>query len=591
VQQYEPYSSDKVMNPPDFDSSNFTILVVDDTEANRTIVSSLLKHSNFKVIMAENGRLALQAAQKYLPDLILLDVMMPVMDGFETCRHLKATKETEQIPVIFMTALAATEDKLKGFNAGAVDYITRPLSQRELLARITTHLKNKLLTERFKQQAHFMETMNQIGQALTSTLDLHKVLTLILDELKGLVSYDQGAVLICQDEVLEFVAARGFPSDTGLLRIAIPLSPGNEDLFYQIVDTKRPLSVTNPLEHPGWPDIQALLSPEAWLGLPLIHQDNVIGILSLARNASTPFTNNDINLATAFSSQAVLALQNARVYDQLSKFNSKLEQEVEKRTEDLQAAYTRLERLDHTKSDFIHVASHELFTPIALINGYCHILLSDPNYAPGTSQAKIIEGINKGAKRLNEIVENMLDVAKIDNEELHLFFQDMTINPMFHQIRQSLESTLSERDIQLLIHPSLQTIGIIQGDPEALHKAMLQLILNAIKFTPDGGKIMVNGRSPQPNIIEISIQDSGIGIDPANKDLVFTKFFQTGEVNLHSTGKTKFKGGGPGLGLAIVKGIIETHNGHIWVESPGYDEDTCPGSTFFVQLPRRQNNT
>lgn len=576
------------MNLPDFDSANFKVLVVDDTEANRTIVSTLLKNSGFQVMMAENGRLALQAIQQnQYPDLILLDVMMPEMDGFETCRQLKANEDTKEIPVIFMTSLAATEEKIKGFNVGAVDYITRPLSQRELLARITTHLKNKMLTERFKQQAHYMETMNEIGQALTSTLDLRKVLTLILDELKKLVVFDHGAVLIFQDDKLEFAAARGFPSDTGLLRVAIPISRESNDVFYQVVGTKRPLAITNPLEHPGWPNIPSLLSPVAWLGLPLVHQDQVVGILSLARNFLMPFTNADIELATAFSSQAVLALQNARIYDQLSRFNSTLEEEVQIRTEDLQTAYAQLERLDQTKSDFIHVASHELFTPIALINGYCHILSSDPTLAQNPSQSKIVEGINKGAQRLSEVVENMLDVAKIDNQELQLYFQEVSLYPVLYQIRQSLEASLLERDISLLIHPSLQTIGSIQADPEALHKALRQLILNAIKFTPDGGKIVVNGRSPQSDTIEISIQDTGIGIDPANQELIFMKFYQTGEVNLHSTGKTKFKGGGPGLGLAIVKGIIETHHGKIWVESPGYDEETCPGSTFFIQLPRR----
>ncbi len=576
------------MNPPDFDSSNFTILVVDDTEANRKILASLLKHSGFQVMLAENGRLALELVAKKLPDLLLLDVMMPVMDGFETCHELKAQEKTQNIPVIFMTALAATEDKLKGFNAGAVDYITRPLSQRELLARITTHLKNKMLTERFKQQAHFMEKMNDIGQALTSTLELHKVLTLILDELKELVWFDNGAVLICQDDALEFVASRGFPSDTGLLQTTIPYVQDKNNVFYRVVQTTKPLTISDPVNHTDWPAIPSLQNPSEWLGLPLIHQETVIGILSLSRNEILPFTQNDIELATTFASQAVLALQNARMYDQVSRFNAKLEKEVAKRTEDLQSAYTRLERLDKTKSDFIHVASHELFTPIALINGYCHILLSDPTLSIDSNQGKIIEGINKGARRLNEVVENMLDVAKIDNDELHLFFQDLPIYPLCHQIQQSLAADLKERDLNFQIHSSVQQLGSIQGDPEALHKALKQLILNAIKFTPDGGNIVITGHSKLLSTIEISIQDTGIGIDPENQELIFEKFYQTGEVNLHSTGKTKFKGGGPGLGLAIAKGIIKGHGGKIWAESPGYNEETCPGSTFCVQLPRKQ---
>lgn len=578
-----------MFSSPDFSNSDFTILVVDDTEVNITIVSTLLKNSGFQIMDARNGRLALQSIQIKRPDLILLDVMMPEMDGFELCRHLKAHEETREIPVIFMTALAATDDKLTGFQAGAVDYITRPVSQRELIARITTHLKNKVLTERFKQQAHFMQTMNEIGQALTSTLDLRKVLTLILDELKELVNYDQGAVLIYQDDMLEFVAARGFPSDTGLLLSTIPLSKDHNDMFSQVVGTKRPLAINSPLTHTGWPDIFALQPSSAWLGLPLIHQGQVIGILSLIRHTTASFTPNDINLATAFASQAVLALQNARHYDQLAKFNNKLEEEVQLRTEDLQSAYTRLAQLDQTKSDFIQVASHELYTPIALINGYCHILMSEPEMLQDSPQAAIIEGINKGAKRLNEVVENMLDVAKIDNNELRLYFQKLSLYSTFHQIRQSLESALLERDINLLIHPTVQKLGTIQADPEALSKAFYQLIVNAIKFTPDGGKIVVNGRFPTATTIEISIQDTGIGIEPANQELVFTKFYQTGEVNLHSTGKTKFKGGGPGLGLFIAQGIIEAHKGKIWVESARYDEENCPGSTFFIRLPHTKN--
>ncbi|PID84828.1 MAG: hypothetical protein CSA11_10985 [Chloroflexi bacterium] len=576
------------MNPPDFDNSNFTILVVDDTETNLKILSSLLKHHGFQVMLAENGRLALEIAQNKEPDLILLDVMMPIMDGFEACRKLKANEKTQNIPVIFMTALAATEDKLKGFHAGAVDYITKPLSQRELLARITIHLKNKVLTESFKQQAQFMKKMNDIGQALTSTLELRKVLTLILDELKELVWFDNGAVLICQEGVLEFVASRGFPSDTGLLQTTIPYVQDENNIFYRVVQTKQPLTISDPANHTDWPAITPLENPSEWLGLPLIHQETIIGILSLSREKNLPFTQNDIELATSFASQAVLALQNARVYDQVSRFNTQLEKEIAKRTADLQSAYTRSERLDKTKSDFIYVASHELFTPIALINGYCHILLSDPTIPIDSNQGKIVEGINKGAKRLNEVVESMLDVAKIDNGELHLFFQDIPLYPLCDQIQQSLKTDLKERDLQFHIHSSMQQLGRIQGDPEALHKALKQLILNAIKFTPNGGCILITGQAQLQSAIEISIQDSGIGIDLENQELVFEKFYQTGEVNLHSTGKTKFKGGGPGLGLAIAKGIIEAHGGKIWVESPGYNEETCPGSIFHIQLPRTQ---
>ena len=120
----------------------------------------------------------------------------------------------------------------------------------------------------------------------------------------------------------------------------------------------------------------------------------------------------------------------------------------------------------------------------------------------------------------------------------------------------------------------------------------MHLLMNAIKYTPDGGKISISGyfvekgddRYP-PGGVEIIVSDTGIGIDPRFKDLIFTKFYQTGELALHSSGKTKFKGGGPGLGLAIVRGIIQAHGGRVWADSPGYDEEKNPGSHFHVILP------
>ena len=115
------------------------------------------------------------------------------------------------------------------------------------------------------------------------------------------------------------------------------------------------------------------------------------------------------------------------------------------------------------------------------------------------------------------------------------------------------------------------------------------MIVNAIKYTPDGGSIFVSARpldgNGSGNFCEIQVRDTGIGIDPANHKIVFEKLYQLGKVELHSSGRTKFKGGGPGLGLAIAAGIVKAHGGKIWVESPGYDEEKLPGSIFFIQIP------
>jgi signal transduction histidine kinase len=163
----------------------------------------------------------------------------------------------------------------------------------------------------------------------------------------------------------------------------------------------------------------------------------------------------------------------------------------------------------------------------------------------------------------------------------------MEIHPVLEKVRNVFGSALEERKISLTI-TGLADLPVICADKDLLYKVFYHVIGNAIKYTPDGGMVIVSGRLMQDvpkDEVEIAVRDTGIGIDQENQELVFEKFYQTGEVLLHSSGKTKFKGGGPGLGLAIARGIVNAHHGRIWLESPGYNEATNPGTTVFVRVP------
>jgi len=118
-----------------------TILIVDDTPANLGVLVETLGAAGYQLMVAEDGEEALAQTAQTQPDLILLDVMMPGLDGFETCRRLEARAETRDVPVLFMTALSETSDKVKAFAAGGVDYITKPIEHEEALARVRTHLR------------------------------------------------------------------------------------------------------------------------------------------------------------------------------------------------------------------------------------------------------------------------------------------------------------------------------------------------------------------------------------------------------------------------------------------------------------------
>lgn len=249
-----------------------------------------------------------------------------------------------------------------------------------------------------------------------------------------------------------------------------------------------------------------------------------------------------------------------------------------------------LEKLDRSKSNFISVAAHELKTPLTLIEGYA-AMMRDLVTQHGNDQIDmLLRGVNTGISRLREIIDEMIDVSLIDNDLLSLNLQPLLIGQLLSLLRRELESITQERRQTLEISRFSGSETWIYADSERLYQALKNVLSNAIKFTPDQGRITVDGRI-LPGFIEIIIADTGIGISIEHQAQIFEKFGQTGRVNLHSSSKTKFKGGGPGLGLPITRGIIEAHGGTIWVESQGYDEEKCPGSTFHILLPIRTERT
>ena len=259
---------------------------------------------------------------------------------------------------------------------------------------------------------------------------------------------------------------------------------------------------------------------------------------------------------------------------------------LQARTAELEKTYKVLEQMDRTKVSFIEVAAHELRTPLTLVKGYTQMLAIKFKDEP--EMMALTQGILDGSDRMQEIVGSMLDVSRIDSKILKILPEDTNLGVVMARVYKNFRDAVQERNLTLSMQ-GVDGLPIIQADPDQLYKVFYHLVINAIKYTPDGGRITVHGHLVETgdgqNEVEIVVSDTGIGIDPAHHELIFEKFYQTGEVYMHSTGKTKFKGGGPGLGLAIARGIVEAHQGRIWVESPGHDETTLPGSKFFVRLP------
>ena len=294
-------------------------------------------------------------------------------------------------------------------------------------------------------------------------------------------------------------------------------------------------------------------------------------------NTSQAITAGDLEQRTGIRSNDEMGLL-ANTFD-------KMTSNLQERTSELERTNQILKNIDRTKTNFIQISAHELRTPLTLIMGYSQMLEQDTKNDP--QLLSLAQGILDGSERMTSIVDSMLDVSRIDSNTLSLKKTGLSIDLLIKKVSKGFEKALEERNI-VVNTDDLSELPPVPADPELLLKAFNHIFMNAIKFTPDRGSITISGKYLNGNDlpeVEIAIRDTGIGIDPALHQLIFEKFSQAGEVLLHSSGKTKFKGGGPGLGLAIARGIVEAHGGRIWVESPGYDEQTNPGSTFFVSLP------
>ncbi|MDQ2693685.1 MAG: substrate-binding domain-containing protein, partial [Chloroflexota bacterium] len=439
------------------------------------------------------------------------------------------------------------------------------------------------------------QTRRQIAEALTKSVRQLSSLGTVTDvpqqiitQLSLLIPHDRSAIFREDiNGIPRLVAHAGFPTDAPVERLSYTLRGTN--VYHFIAKQAEPLIIGDINNMQNWKQPDWTPADRSWLGIPLYAKTKVVGMLTISRGAPASFNQDDVLLANTFAVQASIALENARLYDDLNRFNQMMERMVEQRVDELNSAYQTLAKLDKNKSDFIQVAAHELRTPLTVIKGYLGMIKATSVVQENPNLRQVMDGIIQGTDRLHQIVNSMLDVARLENQVLTPHLEAVTLGPVLRLVCKGYMEDLEERQIQIELDPGINTTPPLLADSELLKKALDNVLVNAIKFTPDGGSIFIDAKPVQVNghgeFCEIRIRDTGIGIDPANHKIVFEKLYQLGKVELHSSGRTKFKGGGPGLGLAIAAGIVKSHRGKIWVESPGYDEERLPGSTFILQIP------
>ena len=432
------------------------------------------------------------------------------------------------------------------------------------------------------------EALSKSSRLLSTLATVGEVPQQIVAQLSQVVKNERSALFLEDvNGVPRLLAHLGLPADATVKDLNYRVNGTN--IYHVIAKQSEPMLVGDVKNLQGWGQSEWLPEDRSWLGVPLYSKNKVTGMVTLSRKEPAAFNQDEVLLASTFAIQASIALENARLYDELTRFNQMMERMVEQRVDELSKAHNTLQKLDKNKSDFIQVAAHELRTPLTVIKGYMGMIKSAPALLDNPALVQAMQGVLQGTDRLHQIVNSMLDVARLENQVLAPHLETVTLGPILRLIQKDYASDLAMRKLDLQIDPDVNSAPAVLADSELLQKAIDSVVVNAIKFTPDGGSItisteMVKGDG-NGDFCEIRIRDTGIGIDPTNHKIVFEKLYQLGKVELHSSGRTKFKGGGPGLGLAIAAGIVKAHRGNIWVESPEYDEEKLPGSTFFIQIP------
>lgn len=268
-------------------------------------------------------------------------------------------------------------------------------------------------------------------------------------------------------------------------------------------------------------------------------------------------------------------------------YSQELVTRLEGKIRELEQSNADLRRVDKIKEDFIQLTAHELRTPMTLVFGYSRLLQESPIVRRMKDESpeikSFIDGLVDSIERMSSVINEIVTISRIASGRVELSVNPVNPARMIEKVLAQYQQTTRNRN-QTLNMDARQFPNMIQADAELLELALGNLISNAIKYTPDGGAIYIGAKTSATNLV-ISVRDTGIGIDREDQKRVFENFYTAGNVALHSTSKTAFRGGGLGVGLGICRGIIEAHGGRIWVESEGRDEQRLPGSTFFLEIP------
>ncbi|MFT3685745.1 MAG: response regulator [Phycisphaerales bacterium] len=564
--------------------SHERIVLADDNADMREYVRGLLAQ-RYRVETVGNGRAAIDTARRERPDLIITDVMMPVLDGFGLLAEVRRDPVLQSVPVLMLSARAGEEARLEGLRAGADDYLVKPFSGRELVGRVGSLLhiaqvrrEGELRERELRGEA---EALNEVAIAIAGDLDLDKIVQKVTDAATELTHAAFGAffynVINEKGESYTLYSLSGVPR-SAFEKFPMPRNTAvfgptfnGEGVVRSDDITKDPRYGKNAPHH-GMP--KGHLPVRSYLAAPVISRSGeVLGGLFFGHPETGVFTERAERLAAGVAAQAAVAIDNARLYGQAKRERQALAQSEERLRQTLEserAARAEAERAGRMKDEFLATLSHELRTPLNAILGWTHLLRKQGANAGTVEQGLSV--IDRNARLQTQLIADLLDMSRIISGKMRLDVQRVELPLVIEAALESVRPAAEAKDvrIQSVLEPIKEPI---HGDPARLQQIVWNLLSNAVKFTPRGGRVQVVLARVNSHV-EVTISDTGKGIKPDFLPHVFDRFRQ-------ADSSAAREHGGLGLGLAIVKQLVELHGGSVHAASEGDGK----GATFSIHLP------
>lgn len=571
------------------------VAIAEDSPTQAEELKYILEKNGYKVLHGLNGQEVLKQVRENRPLLIIADILMPVMDGYELCRRIKTDNDLSKVPVILLTSLTHTEDVLKGLECGADSYVMKPFNEQHLISRIYSVLKNRPAEDDERMEQENVDVLFEGKKYLVNSTRF-QILNMLLSTYEGAVQKTRKLIETqAQLGNLRATLEKKVEEKTADLQMEITEREQIE-IAVKVSERKYRNLVENALVGVFSTTLQGQFQFVNVAFCAILQYDSAAKLISQSLQSlfksyndykafqeelrkNNQVKNYELELVS-FPGHTRWVIVNAILKgDYLSGMimditeRKKAEEKELEYHEKLKVAKEKAEESDRLKSAFLANMSHEIRTPMNTVLGFSS-LLTDP-YISAENRKDYTGWISENSYNLLNLIENILDVAKLEAGKLKLYKKECFLNRLLTDIYSVVVNNhkyKNKNHVSLSMQVAIQDKNFsIFTDPVRLQQILLNLLDNAFKFTENG--TIGFGYTVHGDILQFFVKDTGIGLAENQKEIVFDSFRKVEET------KTKLYGGA-GLGLAICKNLIALFDGKIWVES-----ERGKGSEFYFTIP------